>query len=117
MSDTREQTLTAILPCNNMAESRAFYERLGFKVDGDWGGYVILSHPSGASLHLNEAVEGWLVPGRNPFGLYFYIEDVDGIAELMGATAHDREWGMYEAAFSDPDGTLVRVGWPACLRG
>ena len=28
-------------------------------------------------LHLTDAVEGWLVPGRNPFGLYFYMEDVE----------------------------------------
>lgn len=117
MSDAPQQTMTAILACNDMARSRAFYERLGFKVDGDWGDYIILSHPSGAGLHLNKAVEGWLIPGRNPFGVYFYIEDVDAVASIMGVQAKDREWGMYEAAFSDPDETLVRVGWPSRLRG
>ena len=25
-------------------------------------------------------------------------------------------WGMYEFAVSDPDGALVRVGWPQRLR-
>jgi predicted lactoylglutathione lyase len=109
--------MTAILPCNDVVKSRAFYEKLGFAVTGDWGDYMILAHPCGAALHLNKAVEGWLIPGRNPFGLYFYIEDVDAVAAAVGAKAEDREWGMYEAAFSDPDETLVRVGWPSRLRG
>lgn len=117
MDDTLKPNMAAILPCNDMAISRAFYERLGFTTDGDWGDYVILSHPCGAALHLTKAVEGWLVPGRNPFGLYFYIEDVDGIAALAGVQARNQDWGMYEAAFSDPDETLVRVGWPSRLRG
>jgi hypothetical protein len=68
-------------------------------------------------------VEGWLVPGRNPFGLYLYLEDVDALAaefraEILGKTApEDKPWGMYEFAVSDPDQTLVRVGWPTRLRG
>jgi hypothetical protein len=28
----------------------------------------------------------------------------------------DKPWGMYEFAVSDPDETLVRVGWPTRLR-
>lgn len=117
MSDAPKPGLTAVLPCNDVAKSRVFYERLGFTVDGDWGDYIILSHPSGAALHLTRAVDGWLIPGRNPFGLYFYIEAVDAIAAAAGVTAEDKDWGMYEAAFSDPDETLVRVGWPTRLRG
>jgi hypothetical protein len=66
-------------------------------------------------LHLTPAVEGWLVPGRNPFGL-LYAENVDELAEQMGEFVlhkpQDRPWGMYEFAMSDPDKTLVRVGWP-----
>jgi hypothetical protein len=73
---------------------------------------------------LTDAVEGWLVPGRNPFGLYLYLEDVDALAaefrnEILGASAgapEDKPWGMYEFALSDPDETLVRVGWPTRLR-
>lgn len=113
---TRQQTLTAILPCNDMAVSRAFYEKLGFVVDGDYGDYLIMAHPCGAELHLQPAVEGWLVPGQNPFALYFYIEDVDSVAASAGVKAADTDGGMYEAAFSDPDETLIRVGWPIRLR-
>jgi hypothetical protein len=63
-----------------------------------------------------------LIPGENPFGLYLYIEDVDALAaafagEIIGGRgAEDKPWGMYEFALSDPDQTLVRVGWPSCLR-
>jgi predicted lactoylglutathione lyase len=110
------QVLTPILPCNDVPASSAFYQKLGFTVYGDYGDFVILSHPSGAALHLQKAVEGWLIPGRNPFGLYLYLENVDDIAAIAGVTAEDKAWGMYEAAFSDPDETLIRVGWPISRR-
>jgi hypothetical protein len=65
-------------------------------------------------LHLTAALEGWLVPGKNPFGLYFYMEDVDVWAtefrdEILGKNGpENKPWGMYEFAMSDPDETLVR---------
>ena len=115
------QTLTAILPCNDLDASEAFYGRLGFKrTDGETGGeYRILADGRGGALHLTDAVEGWLVPGKNPFGLYLYVEDVDGLASGLDGLLHppkDQPWGMYEFALSDPDQTLVRVGWPTRLR-
>jgi hypothetical protein len=76
----------------------------------------------GGHLHLTDAVEGWLVPGRNPFGLYLYTEDVDRLAAVFrGETIEphgpeDKPWGMYEFTLSDPDQTLIRVGWPTRLR-
>ncbi|HKQ88820.1 MAG TPA: VOC family protein [Candidatus Acidoferrales bacterium] len=109
--------LTAILPCNNLDASEAFYAKLGFSRKDGIDDYRILSDGKGADLHLTNAVEGWLIPGRNPFGLYLYTENVDELA----ASLHDRvlhrpehkPWGMYEFALSDPDETLVRVGWPS----
>ena len=83
--------------------------------------YRILSNGKG-QLHLTDAVEGWLVPGTNPFGLYFYMENVEVWAnefrgEIVGKRGpEDKPWGMYEFAISDPDQTLVRVGWPTRLR-
>ena len=121
--------MTAILPCNNLDTSECFYNRLGFtRSAGQWplpgesDTYRLLSNGKGGYLHLTDAVEGWLVPGRNPFGLYLYLEDVDKLAaefrnEIIGKTApEDKPWGMYEFALSDPDETLVRVGWPTRLR-
>jgi catechol 2,3-dioxygenase-like lactoylglutathione lyase family enzyme len=116
-------TVIAILPCNNLDASERFYGRLGFvgtdkPPSGEPDTYRILSNGKGR-LHLTEAVEGWLVPGRNPFGLYFYMQDVDALAaEFRHETKgpKDTPWGMYEFAMSDPDETLVRVGWPSHLR-
>src|SRR5215470_11253318 len=79
--------LIAILPCNDLDASEAFYNRLGFTrpgndrpAKGEQDSYRILSDGKGGHLHLTDAVEGWLVPGRNPFALYLYAEDVDALA-------------------------------------
>jgi hypothetical protein len=115
--------LTAILPCNDLDASEVFYNRLGF-VRPDAAAedsYRILSDGKGAQLHLTSAVDGWLIPGRNPFGLYLYTENVDALATSLGRSAIEphgpehKPWGMYEFATSDPDGTLVRIGWPSRL--
>jgi len=119
--------LTTILPCNDLDISERFYNRLGFARAGGKASeeftdtYRMLSNGRGGFLHLTEAVEGWLVPGKNPFGLYLYAEDVDTLAAALGAEVlgngpENKPWGMYEFALSDPDQTLVRVGWPTRLR-
>jgi catechol 2,3-dioxygenase-like lactoylglutathione lyase family enzyme len=113
---SRPHSLTAILPCNDLDASEAFYARLGFTHREGDDDYRMLSDGRGGELHLTAAVEGWLVPGRNPFGLYLYVEGVDELAARMGCRAEDKPWGMYEFAVSDPDETLVRVGWPTRLR-
>ena len=59
-----------------------------------------------ASCTSSPAVEGWLIPGRNPFGLYLYTERVDELAarfqgEILGqsrASQKHKPWGMYEFA-------------------
>lgn len=123
------QTLTAIVPCNDLDASEAFYSALGFRrrdkdkpPPGQDDSYRILENDAGGALHLTQAVEGWVVAGRNPFGLYFYTKDVDGVAAKVRDLIIEKDgpghkpWGMYEFALSDPDGTLVRIGWPSRLR-
>ena len=116
------QGAVAILPCNDLDASEAFYARLGFTRTPGYPDYRILTHPAGLQLHLNPAVEGWVEPKRNPFGVYLYVEDVDALAApvrdlwVNDDGPRDREWGMYEVALSDPDGVLVRIGWPTRLR-
>lgn len=130
MPDDKPVTaLVAILPCRDLDASERFYRRLGFarpeaerRPVGEPDDYRILSDGHGACLHLTRAVEGWLVPGRNPFGLYLSGEHVDALAaEFRGETIEPggpehKPWGMYEFSLSDPDQTLVRVGWPSRLR-
>jgi hypothetical protein len=119
--------LVAIVPCNDLDACERFYGRLGFSrpasaAEAGDSGYRMLADAKGARLHLTTAVEGWVVPDKNPFGLYLYSEDVDRLAaEFVGEIiekdgASDKPWGMYEFAVSDPNGTLVRVGWPTRLR-
>ncbi len=116
-----DQQLIAILPCNDLDGAQAFFERLGFRLGpGSLPDYRMLADGLGGAIHLTKAVEGWLQPGRNPFGLYLYREDVDAAAaafagEALGAP-EDKPWGMYEFALNGPDDTLVRIGWPSRLR-
>ena len=118
-------SLTAILPVNDMDAAEAFFARLGFARDeGSPDDYRMLSDARGAAIHLNPAVPGWVVPGRNPFGLYLYAEHVDALAAEFAGEIIEREkrathkpWGMYEFALDGPDGVLVRVGWPSRLVG
>ena len=116
MADAPLTAAIPVVPCNDLAASRRFWERLGFAVASDHGDYLILEG-HGTEVHLTRAVEGWLVPGRSPFGVYVRTRDVDGIAARFGeglVHAPKRQpWGMYEFAVSDPDENLVRVGWPA----
>jgi hypothetical protein len=68
-----------------------------------------------AQIHLVKAVEGWLTPGRNPFGIYYNAENIDELAKRFGKIAEDKPWSMHEFAISDPDETFVRVGWATAL--
>lgn len=113
----KQTRLTAIVPCNNLDASEAFYRQLGFnhKEGGD-DSYRILLDGQGGEIHLNRTVDGWLIPGRNPFGVYLFTEEVDELAAGMHCKPDEKPWGMYEFSLSDPDGTLVRVGWPTRLQ-
>jgi catechol 2,3-dioxygenase-like lactoylglutathione lyase family enzyme len=106
----------AIVPSSDLDASEAFYRRLGFEVDSDYGFYRILSDKLGLHLHLTK-VDGW--PHNveaNPFGLYLYVDDVDAVAERVAdliiekGTPNRKHWGTYEFAVSDPTGILVRIG-------
>jgi hypothetical protein len=122
MTSTRSPGLVAIVPCNDLDASEAFYRRLGFqRADGEsYAQYRILADERGGRLHLTSTVEGWVLPDRNPFGVYLYSEQVDALAselrDLIIEKDHAPEhkpWGMYEMSVSDPNGTLVRIGWPS----
>jgi len=89
--------LTAILPCNDLDASEAFYRRLGFTrpapdaaSDGADDSYRMLADGKGGFLHLTDAVPGWLTPGRNPFGLYLYCEEVDALAARFAGEMLER---------------------------
>jgi len=124
MTDRTASTVTAIIPCNDVDAAERWWNRLGFTRPADQGydDYRMLGDGDGGEVHLQPAVEGWVVPGRNPFGVYLYTPRVDAIAEAMRDEIIERakapthkEWGMYEFALNGPDDLLVRVGWPSRL--
>lgn len=121
MSEQPRHCIAAIVPCNDIEASTVFYSRLGLSVYSDHGTYRILSDGKGWILHLSSgSPEGWVVPGRNPSGVYLYLEDVDGLSDqvsdlICGVGPEHKPWGMYEFTVSDPDGTRVRIGWPSRL--
>jgi catechol 2,3-dioxygenase-like lactoylglutathione lyase family enzyme len=107
-------SVVAIVPCNDLDESQAFYEKLGFLATAryDAHGYRILHDSQGASIHLTQAPPGWVIPGQNSHGLYLYSANLEELARTFGCNAQAKPWGLREFAVSDPNGTLVRVGWP-----
>jgi len=109
----------AIVPCSDLDSSQAFYERLGFRATANYPhhGYRILHDGGGASIHLTGVAPGSVDPERNAHGVYFYAEEVEALAAAMGCGAEHKPWGLVEFAVSDPDGTLVRIGWPKDGRG
>ena len=111
-----DHAAVAIVPAGNLDASEAFYKRLGFEVVSDYGAYRILADGRGWRLHLNH-MPGWPKDVEaNPFGLYLYVDDVDAVADkvrdliIEKGAPHDKPWGMYEFAVSDPTGVLVRIG-------
>ena len=85
--------------------------------------YAMLETGEGSRIHLRAAAGENLDPDHNVCGVYLYAKDVDGLAAQfpgeMICTAGRPEiqpWGTYEFALSDPEGALVRVGWPVGAR-
>jgi catechol 2,3-dioxygenase-like lactoylglutathione lyase family enzyme len=109
----------AILPCNDIDATQAFYERLGLAMTAGDSGFRILADRKGWQIALRPADPGWVIPDRNSHGLYLYCEDVDAVADRVRdiitevGAPHRKPWGMYEFAVGDPDGVLVRIGRPA----
>ncbi len=113
-----EHHATAILPCNDIDATQAFYERLGFAMTAGDHGFRIMGDGRGWRIALRPAEPGWVIPERNSHGIYLYCDDVDAVADRVReiiveeGAPHRKPWGMYEFAVGDPDGVLVRIGRP-----
>ena len=113
----------AIVPSNDLAAARPFWERLGFVLTGGDDNYLIMTG-LGCEVHRTQAGDGpWAVPAEhNPFGVFIRTPDVDAVAARVddliirpGGVLRHREWGLYECGLCGPDGLLVRIGWPSRL--
>ena len=110
----------AVLPCRDLERACAFYARLGLEAVERTPDYRILAG-SGVELHLSLADAPLPPPQQSVCGVYLRVEAVDALAAAFGAeelihAPVAQAWGMYEFAVSDPDGALVRIGWPQRLR-
>jgi catechol 2,3-dioxygenase-like lactoylglutathione lyase family enzyme len=114
-----------ILPARDLAETREFYERLGFTAAGWWprefGGYAILVRGD-LTMHFFSYPE--LSPAENYGQCYWRVTDPDQLhAEASQAglekwpnarvePVQNKPWGTREFALVDPNGNLVRIGVP-----
>ena len=111
-----------ILPARDLAETRAFYEALGFRTAGWWpefGGYASLVRGD-LTMHFFSYED--LSPFTNYAQCYWRVKDVDALHaeyQTLGLPAsgvprldavENKPWGMREFAIVDPSGNLVRVG-------
>jgi catechol 2,3-dioxygenase-like lactoylglutathione lyase family enzyme len=109
-------SMTPIVPCHDLEASVRFYARLGFRelhpTEAHRAEYRVLEDGEGGEVHLALVEPGWVIPGRNPFGVYLTSRRLPEIAKAFDRTPHETDYGMLEIALSDPDETLVRIGWP-----
>jgi predicted lactoylglutathione lyase len=124
-----EQRLSLVtLGVADVAASRAFYERLGWKASSLGGDGVAFFQMGGIALSVygraHLAADAGVPPEGSGFGGIALAqnvrskEEVDAVlaeAERAGgriiAKAQDKFWGGYSGYFADPDGHPWEVAW------
>jgi catechol 2,3-dioxygenase-like lactoylglutathione lyase family enzyme len=110
-----------ILPSRDLAETSAFYARLGFEQAGLWPDEYLIVMRDEIGLHFFLSRDH--DPATSDHGCYLYVPDADalfaeysalglpdaGIPRLHGAP-EDTEYELREFALIDPDGNLLRIG-------
>ena len=109
------------LPSRSLADTLAFYRRLGFdgRILGSGDSYAVLQR---GTVELHFFIHGELRPAESSAGCYIRVPDVESIyrafavAQLppRGIPRMDalevKPWGMKEFAIIDPDGNQLRIG-------
>lgn len=107
------------LPARSLADTRAFYEALGFAVESFEQGYLIATR---GSLELHFFPYPDLDPAGSSFGAYLRVADVDALHAAFGrarlprqgiprlTAPEDKPWGLREFALVDANGSLLRCG-------
>jgi len=105
-----EEAIVPILHVKHGLETAKWYKRLGFEVEGEHRFapglplYLFLRRGN-VRLHLSEH-KGDARPGTL---LYFYVHDVESIAQEFGKEVEDQPWAR-ELSLTDPDGNRLRIG-------
>jgi catechol 2,3-dioxygenase-like lactoylglutathione lyase family enzyme len=118
----RAERAEPILPSRDLAETRTFYERLGFTPwfngRGPWE-YEIVSR---GRLVLHFFQDSTRRPAGSDTSCYLRVKDADALHHEWAAIGlpaegiprltapEDQPWGMREFALVDPSGNLLRVG-------
>ncbi|MCA9212440.1 MAG: VOC family protein [Planctomycetales bacterium] len=103
--------LVPVLHVTDARKSTEWYARLGFTLESEHQFaqnmpiYAFLKRGDN-SLHLSEH-KGDAKPDTL---VYFYVDDVDSLAQEFGETAKEQPWGMREIWITDPDGNRWRIG-------
>jgi hypothetical protein len=110
--------IAPVVPVRNVATALARYEQLGFGIELDDSAGYGFARRDAVQLHLAPADQDDL--DRTGAVVYVYVSDADALhAEWVSAAVdgrflgpHDTPYGLREFVYTDPDGTVHRVGSP-----
>ncbi len=104
------------LPFIEKQKTIDFYTQLEFKLNADYGDYVIMSN-EGTELHFFSFAT--LQPAKSDFMIYFRVTDVEtmytafqkkNIAIHPNGKLEEKLWKQKEFSILDPNGTLLTFG-------
>jgi catechol 2,3-dioxygenase-like lactoylglutathione lyase family enzyme len=107
------------LPMRNSAETKAFYERLGFICahESEPPDSFLFMMRNGVQLQFFEApfIDGTI----RDHTCYIYVEDLEGLYRVFDAAGvgkllpiEQKPWGVPEFVLIDVNGNMLRVGCP-----
>lgn len=112
------ERIAPVITVRDVNAALARYERLGFTPELDEQAQYGFVQRGSVQLHLvpDDADD----PGRTGGVVYVYVSDADALhAEWTSAGVdgrflgpHDTPYGLREFVYTDPDGTVHRVGSP-----
>lgn len=111
---TTDLTLdSAMLYVRSVAESVAFYQKLGFNLANEIEGVAIVTAPGGGHLKLHPVPENGTTASEG-INLYFAVADVDTHFEQASDAGVEFDfppttmsWGARHSYLTDPDGHTI----------
>lgn len=118
MDKIQFQKIAPVVNVTDLDATMDRYRRLGFALEVDEGGGYGFADRGAVSLHLAESDDA--DPERSGCVVYIYVSDADALhAEWVAAGVegrfmgpHNTPYGLREFVFTDPDGTVHKVGSP-----
>jgi uncharacterized glyoxalase superfamily protein PhnB len=105
-----------ILGSGDLAETEAFYARLGFEVAGRYDGYLLM-HDGPVELHFAQPEGSSQSPGQG--SCFLHVRDATAFWKRLRERDVERlsdlrreDYGLLEFQVVDPFGNVVRFGSP-----